>query len=478
MTQIAPPPDGHTAPERATGLTVGSGLAFYLGAVLGTGVLALPGLAARVAGPASLLVWAGMTLASVPIAWTFALLGARMPDGGGVATYVRRAFGPRASTVAGWCFYFTIPLGVPASAYFAGDYVAHFAGGGRATALLTTAVIVVTVLAANAVGLRTSTVVQLVVAAVLLVMLTAAVAVALPHIRFSRLEPFAPHGWAAVGRAVGLVVWAFAGWEAMSHLGGEFRRPARDLPRVTVAALVVVGMLYLGLALTVVLALGDGKAAGSAPLTELLAFGLGDAAAPLVTVLAVALTIGVLNAYVSGTSRLGAALARDGALPAWLGRGGDPGQAPRRSLAVAAGGCVLGFAALAIGVVPLDGLVMLTTSAIVTVYAAGTAAATRLLCRTRERAVAAIGLVLIVAVAATFRWYLLWPAGLTVAAAVWACRRGLPLAGRARGSRRARWDRVGPAFDPRGLRHRLMLRAQDRLVVSAPARRPAPDTQR
>ena len=85
-------------------LTVLQGAALYIGAVLGTGVIALPALAAKVAGPASLLAWLGLVVLSAPLAATFAALGARHPDAGGVATYARRAFGARASALVGWCF--------------------------------------------------------------------------------------------------------------------------------------------------------------------------------------------------------------------------------------------------------------------------------------------------------------------------------------------------------------------------------------
>jgi amino acid efflux transporter len=78
------------------------GVALYVGAVLGTGVIALPALAARAAGPASLLAWLGLVLASIPLAATFAALGARYPDAGGVSTYARQAFGPRAAAAVGW----------------------------------------------------------------------------------------------------------------------------------------------------------------------------------------------------------------------------------------------------------------------------------------------------------------------------------------------------------------------------------------
>ncbi|NUP33626.1 MAG: amino acid permease, partial [Streptomycetaceae bacterium] len=46
-----------TTAGRRTGLTALQGTAMYIGAVLGTGVIALPALAADAAGPASLLAW-------------------------------------------------------------------------------------------------------------------------------------------------------------------------------------------------------------------------------------------------------------------------------------------------------------------------------------------------------------------------------------------------------------------------------------
>ncbi|UMG91435.1 hypothetical protein [Nocardioides sp. TF02-7] len=80
MTTTAPPVPA-TAPRR--GLSVPQGAALTLGAVLGTGVISLPGLAAEAAGPASLVAWLGLVVLSVPLAATFAALGARHPDGGG-----------------------------------------------------------------------------------------------------------------------------------------------------------------------------------------------------------------------------------------------------------------------------------------------------------------------------------------------------------------------------------------------------------
>ena len=75
-------PAPHRRPLHDRGpLTVAQGAALSVGAVLGTGVITLPALAAEVAGPASLLAWAALVLLSVPLASTFAALGARHPDG-------------------------------------------------------------------------------------------------------------------------------------------------------------------------------------------------------------------------------------------------------------------------------------------------------------------------------------------------------------------------------------------------------------
>jgi amino acid efflux transporter len=350
-------------------MTVAQGTALSVGAVLGTGVISMPALAASVAGPAALLAWLALVVLSVPLAMTFAALGARHPDGGGVSTYVRLAFGPRTAAAVGWCFYFAVPLGAPAAVAFAGGYVADVVGGGRQTVLVTFVLVLALVFAMNWFGLRVSGRAQLFIAGTLAVLLLITVAAALPHARLGNLTPFAPHGWAAVGTAAAILVWGFAGWEAVSSLSADYRYPRRDVPRATITAVVVVGVLYLAVAGTSVLVLGPGLGASQAPLADLLAVGVGGPVRVLTAVVAVLLTIGAVNAYLAGASRLGVALARDGALPARLV------GTPRRSLAlVTAGG--LGSALLPL---TLHTSMLLVTGCFTLVYVLGTAAALRLL---------------------------------------------------------------------------------------------------
>jgi len=360
-------------------LTVSQGTALSAGAVLGTGVISMPALAAAVAGPASLVAWVALILLSAPLAWTFAALGARHPDGGGVSTYVRLAFGPRASAAVGWIFYFAVPLGAPAAAAFAGGYVADVLGGGRLTVLATFFLVMAVVFTMNWFGLRISGRVQLVLAGVLAVLLVITVCAALPHAQLANLRPFAPHGWAGVGTAAALLVWGFAGWEAIASLSADYRNPRRDVPRATMIAVVVVGLLYLSIALTSVLVLGPALASSEAPLADLLAVGVGGPVRALTAVIAVLLTIGAVNAYMAGASRLGVALARDLSLPAGLS------GTPRRSLAVV----TLGGCAAVLLPVGLHTMMLLVTGCFTLVYVLGTAAAVRLLTG-RSRVIAGV----------------------------------------------------------------------------------------
>lgn len=392
------------------------GTAMYVAAVLGTGVIALPALAVAAAGPASILAWIGLSLLSVPLAFTFAALAARYPDAGGVATYVRLAFGPRAAGVVGWCFVFGVVTQAPVAATFAGDYVAN-ALGGSCTATATAFALLVGVALLNAFGVLMSGRVQLVLTAVLAALLVAAVALSAPHARLCNLHPFAPFGWRGVLDAAALLVWSFAGWEAITHLAGEFRRPRRDIPRSAAAALVVVCVLYLGVAGATVLVLGPAAGTSAAPLASLLDIGLGGNAAALTAVAAFVLCFGTLNAYVAGAAKLRAALGRDGALPAWMERGSHSGQVPRRALAVLATLILAMFLVSRWAGLGARTLVLLTSGSFTLVYAMGSAAALRLLePGSRLWIGAGIALIATFSLMAASGWFMLWPCSIGAAA--------------------------------------------------------------
>ena len=117
-----------------------------------------------------------------------------------------------------------------------------------------------------------------------------------------------------------------------------------------------------------------------------------------------------MNAYYAGAAKLGAALGRDGALPAWFATGSQAGEIPRRSLGLGLGLGLTALAIVAITGVGTEPLVLATTGAFVAVYAVGVAAAIRLLPRRTKAwwtAVIAFATVVLLMVATGI--YLAWP---------------------------------------------------------------------
>lgn len=94
-------------------VTMPYAVALYMSSVLGSGVLVLPGLAAQIAGPASLIAWLLLSLVSYPLAYTFASLSARKPESGGVYSFTRESFGVRYANMVGWLFTVWYITGAP-----------------------------------------------------------------------------------------------------------------------------------------------------------------------------------------------------------------------------------------------------------------------------------------------------------------------------------------------------------------------------
>jgi amino acid efflux transporter len=272
------------------------------------------------------------------------------------------------------------------------------------------------VLAANSRGLRVSSGVQLALSGVLVAVIALAVATALPGHAGDHWSPFAPHGWWAIGTAANLLAWLFFGWEAMAQLAGDFHDPGRDLPRAVALAYVTIAALYVGLAVaTIAVATGASKV----PLADLLQAGLGDAGRRATAVLAVALTMGTMNVYIGGSAKLAAALAADGALPAWL-TGGAAASVPRRPLAALGITALALLGLLAAGALDADALVRATSACFVSVYLLALGSAVRIL-PGRPRAIAATALALVAVVTVFSAAYLAVP--VAVAAVTLAVRR-------------------------------------------------------
>ena len=393
-------------------LGVARGAALYVGALIGPGVLLIPALAVQAAGAASIVAWGALLVLSAPLAFVFAALGVRHPVAGGVSAYVREGLGDAAAAVTGGWFVAAVICGGPAVALIGGYYVADLTGSGTPVAASVGLAMFGTVLAANGFGLRISSGLQLGLSTLLVAVIAAAIAIALPSRGGEHWTPFAPHGWWAIGTAANILVWLFVGWEAVAQLAGEFRRPEHDLPRSIALAFGVVTALYVALAAATI-----GVTNGThsrVPLADLIAVGFGRAGRDATAVLAVALTMGTMNVYIGGCAKLVASLAQEGALPRALA--GDAHRSvPRRPLVLLAVTGIVFLCGLLAGLATTNDLVRATSACFIAVYAVALLSATRIL-DGRVRIAAAVTFVLVLVVAVFSKWFLAVPLATAVVA--------------------------------------------------------------
>jgi len=371
-------------------------IALYVGAVVGAGVLVLPGTAATIAGPASVIAWGFDALLGIPLALAFAALAARFPDAGGVSTYVARAFGPGAGAAVGWFYFFAAATGQIIVPLTGAHYVAPYLGLHHIGTYVLAGGILAVAIIANLQGLRVGGKLALILSAAIALLLAAAAVAALPRIG-GHWTPFAPHGWLAVGRAGVFVFFAFFGWEAISHLSEEFINPSRDIPRATLCSVVLITVLYVGVAAAVIGtgAYGD-PALDRTSVAQLIAAGFGLGSGQVAAAMALVIALGTANAFVAGTSRLGYALARDGSFPPALARV-NGGGVPRAAIAAVGLYAGLGLVVSALTGWDVQTLLAVPNSLGIATYILAMAAGVRLL-NGVSRANAMIGGVLCLAI--------------------------------------------------------------------------------
>jgi amino acid efflux transporter len=390
-----------------TPLTTSRGAALYIGALLGPGLLLLPGLAAAEAGPASILAWLGLLVLSGMFASVFAAWGRHSPSAGGVIGYVAAGLGPRAGLATGWTFLAGVVCGAPIVCLIGASYVTDLTGGGKMASAGVAAALLLAVVGLAASGLRASATAQLVLVGILTIVVVVASAGSAGSARASNWTPFAPHGWLSIGSAAATLMFSFVGWEAVAPLTTRFANPGRQLPRVVAIALAVTTALYLGLAVATISVLGS-RGVTDVPLAGLLSHAIGTTGRDVAAVAAIVLTLGATNAYINGAAAMARQLAR-------AATGSRASQALFRLLAAITAAGLLLITLYGLRIVSTAALVAVPTALFLAVYLGAMVAAARVL-RGAARVAAVPAALAVIIVLVFCGWALTLPAAVAVAA--------------------------------------------------------------
>jgi APA family basic amino acid/polyamine antiporter len=316
--------------------------ALGVGAIIGTGIYTLTGVAAGLAGPAVILSFGVAGLVCACAALCYAEMASLSPQAGSAYAYSYMTLGELIAWVIGWSLILEYTLVCSAVSVGWAGYAAGLLHGAHVpipAALLAgpeaggivnlpAVFIALVVTGVLLVGTRESATVNFVLVCVKLVALAAFVALTLPSFDASHFHPFAPFGFGAhemggrkygVMGAAAIIFFAFYGFDAISTAAEEAKNPKRDLTIAIVGSMLLCTLIYMVVAAC---ALGASPFDVFSKSGEPLAFVLRQLSHPMAASLiagaAVVALPTVIMVFMFGQSRVFFAMARDGLLPIGL----------------------------------------------------------------------------------------------------------------------------------------------------------------
>jgi APA family basic amino acid/polyamine antiporter len=346
-----------------------------IGAIIGTGIFVLTGIAAATqAGPAVVLSFVIAGIACAFAALAYAELASAVGGCGSAYGYSYAAFGELIAWIIGWDL--ILEYGV-ATAAVATGWAGYFNNALVAVGLalpesltkapslggiinLPAAGIVLILMVLLMLGMRESARTNMIMVFVKLLTISVFIGVAIFHVNPENWSPFMPYGWSGEspeGKPVGvlagaaMVFFAYVGFDAVSTAAEEAKNPQRDVPFGIIFSLVFCTAIYIVVA---------GLLTGMVPYTQLNVpspvahslqlIGVNWASALVATGVIAGLTTVMLVLYY-GLTRVFFAMSRDGLLSPFFAQVHPKTKTPVRVI------CLCGLIiALIAGFIPLGEL--------------------------------------------------------------------------------------------------------------------------
>ncbi len=234
--------------------------ALGIGAIIGTGIFVLTGIAAaKYAGPALVLSFVVSGLACAFAALVYAEFASMVPVSGSAYTYSYAALGEFFAWIIGWDLMLEYALAsstvaIGWSGYFVsllnglGIHLPQWATLSAASGGLVNIPAIVIALLITwliSIGIKESARVNNIIVGVKLFAVLVFIVVAAFYVKPSNWHPFLPFGFSGVFHGAAIVFFAYIGFDAVSTAAEEVKNPQRDLPRGIIASLIICTVLYI-----------------------------------------------------------------------------------------------------------------------------------------------------------------------------------------------------------------------------------------
>lgn len=301
--------------------------------VIGSGIFALPAVAIAQAGYFSPWVFVLCGILILFVALTLARAASFFDITGGPIVYTTHAFGRYVGFQTGLLIYVSRVAAIAASANLIVSYAAAIwsplASGTPRIAGIAAYIALATAL--NAAGMRAGMVGIYIISIVKLAPLALLILVGLPSAEWASVVGAEVLSPGPLGETMLVMMYAFIGFEFSLISAGETRNAKSEIPKALVGTVVAIALAYALIQLVVVSVAPD-IGGSDTPLVEVAGRLMGPMGA-------LALGIGVVFSVGGGSltslltaPRLTFALARDGSLPAWLGKVNEKTRVPVNSI--------------------------------------------------------------------------------------------------------------------------------------------------
>lgn len=307
--------------------------AIIVGLVIGAGIFKAPSIVAANTGSTAVMIaaWLLGGVVSLAGALCYAELASSYPHTGGEYHFLSRAYGTRVAFLFAWSRLAVLQTGsIALLAFVLGDYLTEWLPLGGASSAIYAAASIVALTALNTAGLRTSTTLQRVMTAAMVLGLLLVAGAGFVH-PAPRTTPAsgAVAAHPAFGLAMVFVLLTYGGWNESAYISAEVRNVQRNMARVLVGAIGLITALYVLVNLAFLNVLGlPGMRASSVVASDAMRLAVGEYGAISITLLILLAVLTSINVTVLTGARTNYAMARDfrlfGALNHWNERANAP----------------------------------------------------------------------------------------------------------------------------------------------------------
>lgn len=292
-----------------------------INAIIGTGIFFVPGIAAKIAGPASIVSWVGVAVIAIVMAACFAELVGMFPKAGGVYEYTKQSFGEFGGFIVGWTSWVVANVTIAMLAIGSLEYLSVIIPMGDLTKLIIALVSVWLINLVSFRGIDLSVKVLLIFSVVTILSLWSLISWGVYYFDASSLQFVDVFPKVSIIIAMVYILETFFGWETVSSLAEETKNPEKVIPKVMMLGTLAVTFLAIGVVSVALGAVNYTVLANSAsPLTDVARVIMGPIGAMILTVLIFLNIFGGAAAWIVTAPRLIFAIGRDGLLPKALGK--------------------------------------------------------------------------------------------------------------------------------------------------------------